>query len=299
MVMPDRYSEETTYQRLYRAFEELLRGKDEEIDLTQTALLISRIGYPDLDIASVLPSLDALARRVRSVLALPAPDVAAELPAEMPRLHVIDALNQVLFDEEHFEGDADDYYNPDNSFLHKVLERRKGIPITLSLLYIEVARRVGLQIEGIGLPYHFMVRCRLEDNIVYIDPFAHGAVMNEQGCQEYIRKLTQRRIRLHSHWFEPVTKRQFLTRMLHNLKSIYLKSDQYALALNVCTLLILLYPKGGLEYRDRGLLYLQLKRYSPAIKDLRRYLELEEQAEDQKDMLEYIKTARQMLAMMN
>ncbi|MBV9229504.1 MAG: transglutaminase family protein [Chloroflexi bacterium] len=297
--MADRFPKDTAQQRTYRAFEALVAGEDAAIDLAQAALLIASIAYPDLDMAHYVAQLDALARRARAILALPNPDTLPQLPAETDPLAVISALNRVLFDEEQFHGNKEDYYNPDNSFFNKVLEKRRGIPITLSLLYIEVGKRVGIQIDGIALPYHFMVRARLAEGLTYIDPYEGGLLLSEQQCKLRIRQMVRGKIKMHAHWFEPISHKLFLARMLNNLKRCYLDKEDYERTLVICDLIILLIPHFSGEWRDRGIIHLQLKHYARALHDLTTYLELAPQADDRSEILSHIKTIRQLMAMMN
>lgn len=298
--MTERFPKDTAQQRTYRAFAALLAGEDIAIDLAQAALLIASIEYPNLDMAHYMSQLDALARRVRTLLSLPDHDILPQLPPDTDPFAVLDALNQVLFVEEQFQGNLTDYHNPDNSFLNRVLDLHTGIPITLSLLYIEVARRVGIQIDGIGLPYHFVVSYRLPDERIYIDPFEGGQFMTEQECHNLVRRLMRNKAaRLHAHWFEPVTHRQLLMRVLNNLKQIYIDKEEYQRALPVCDMMIMLAPQLPFEHRDRGILYLQLKRYSRALHDLTTYLEMAPDAKDRDEILEHIKTIRQIIAMLN
>jgi regulator of sirC expression with transglutaminase-like and TPR domain len=297
--MTERFPKDTAQQRTYRAFAALLAGDDTTIDLAQAALLIASIEYPDLDMAHHMSQLDALARRVRALLTLPDHNILPQLPPDTEPFAVLDALNQVLFVEEQFQGNLTDYHNPDNSFLNKVLELHTGIPITLSLLYIEVAKRVGIQIDGIGLPYHFMVGYRLPDERIYIDPFEGGQFLTEQECRDLVRRLMRNRSKLHAHWFEPITHRQLLTRVLNNLKQIYIDKEEYQRALIACDMMIMLAPQLPFERRDRGILYLQLKRYSRALHDLMTYLELAPNAKDRDEIQGHIKTIRQIIAMLN
>lgn len=297
--MTDPYAKNTAQQRTYRAFAALLAGDDEAIDLVQAALLIASTQYPDLDMAYYTAQLDSLAQRVRTALALPAPNLQPALPEGIEILRVIEAMNKILFEEEQFRGNRDDYHNPNNSLLNKVLEEHAGIPVTLSLIYAEVGKRVGIQIDGIGVPYHFLVRCQSPQGFIYIDPYEGGRQMSERGCRERIRQIAQHRIRFHSQWLEPFTRRHWLMRILNNLKRIYINQDDYDRALTICDLLILLNPRTAEEWRDRGLIRLQLKHYSRAIKDLKAYTELAPEASDRYEILNYIKTARQMLAMLN
>ncbi|GAC1650108.1 MAG: SirB1 family protein [Ktedonobacteraceae bacterium] len=282
----------------YRAFEELIAGEDATIDVAKAALLIATIEYPHLNAERSLVTLDALAHRVRVILGLLQTDT--QLPERVAPLTVIDAINKVLFEEDGFRGNESDYYNPDNSFLNKVLENRIGIPISLSLLYIEIGKRVGLLIEGIGLPFHFVVRCTLPTEILYIDPFENGLLLSEQDCRERIRRMSHGKIaRLPRHFFEPVTPKQLLVRMLGNLKNIYLHKEDYTKALYISDHILLLIPDAAREIRDRGIIHLQLKHYAKALHDLKAYLKLEPQASDRHEIQSHIKTIQQTIAMMN
>src|SRR5437764_6564545 len=161
--MPEDSLNDAPQQRARKAFIDLVAGEDASINLAQAALLFALEEYPQLDIECYLKQLDLLAARVRKVLGLDELELESgtltQLPNDIDLLKVIDAMNLVLFEQEHFQGNQDDYYNPSNSFLNDVLENHRGIPITLSLLYMEVGRRIGLQLEVIGLPFHFVVRC--------------------------------------------------------------------------------------------------------------------------------------------
>lgn len=297
--MAAQHFDDNAQQRTYRAFEALVMNEAVELPLAKAALLIAMIEYPNLDLHSYLAQLDALARRVRVILSLP-PEMSAALPEEIEPLTVLEAINVVLFEQEQFHGNEQDYYNPANSFLNKVLEEHTGIPITLSLLYIEVAKRVGLHLDGIGLPFHFVVRCLLPSGErFYIDPFDQGRVLNEQECRALIRRMAGGRVRLQTQWFEPVTPKQFLQRMLANLKHIYMHREIYTLALAVCDRLLLLAPVAPLEWRDRGIVHLQLKHYGRALRDLRTYVRLAPNAEDREEMLGHIRTLRQIISMLN
>ena len=294
--MAEAFPQDTAEQRAYRAFEALITGEDVAIDLAQAALLIE---YPDLDMAYYTAQLDALARRVRTLLALPDPDVLPQLPPEIESLAVIHALNDVLFKQEQFHGNRTDYYNPANSFLNKVLEDHTGIPISLSVLYMEVSRRVGLHIEGIGLPFHFMVRCSSPEGYLYIDVFDNGKLLNEQQCRESIYRIGGRKIKIPARLFEPVAHKQLLSRMLQNLKHIYLRNEEYTRVLAVCDRLLLLDPSSAVERRGRGIVHLQLKHYGRALSDLKAYLELAPHTRDRDEILGHIKLIRQMISMMN
>lgn len=282
-----------------RAFAALVTGEDAAIDLALAALLIACSEYPDLNIAQYMAHFDALAQQVRTLLSLPDAPMLADLPPETDLLAVITAINQVLFEHEHFQGNTQDYYNPSNSFLNQVLERRTGIPIALSLVYMEVGKRVGLHLDGIGLPFHFVVGCRLPQGRIYIDPYESGRVYSEHECRERVRQMLGSKGRLHAQWFEPVSHKQLLVRMLNNLKHIYLHVEDYARALAMCDRIILLVPRSPLERRDRGFIQLQLKYYMRALKDFNAYIELAPEAEDHEEIQKQIRAIRNVISMMN
>src|SRR6266849_1845917 len=298
--MPEESLNDTPQQRARKAFIDLVtREEDAAIDLAQAALLIALEEYPDLDIASCITQLDLLAQRVRSELGLPGPDQLPQLPTKLDLLTVIGAMNLVLFEQDHFKGNQADYYSPSNSFLNKVLEKRKGIPITLSLVYMEVGKRVGLQIEGIGLPFHFVVGCRLPQGRIYIDPFESGHIYSEEECRERVRHMLDGKGKIYAQWFEPVSHKNLLVRMLNNLKHIYLHTEDYERALAISDRILLLIPRSPVERRDRGLIHLSLKHYGRALRDLSAYVELVPSAEDNEEIQRQIKALRQLISIMN
>jgi regulator of sirC expression with transglutaminase-like and TPR domain len=298
--MAEQPIEPTAQQRALRAFETLIAGDNAAIDLAQAAFLIAEIEYPNLDTLVYFAQLDALARRVGTLLALPGEHLPLHIPQDFSPFTVIQTVNTVLFEQEGFHGNREDYYNTGNSFLNKVLETHVGIPITLSLLYMEVCKRIGFQVDGIGLPFHFVLGHRLATGtMLYIDPFEHGECITEQQCRERIRSMAGGRIRFHAQWFEPVSHRNFLIRMLTNLKHIYIRSEQHQYALAVCDRLVLLAPNSAFERRDRGVAHLQLRHYGQALRDLKAYTELAPDAQDRDEILEHIKTIRQTISMMN
>ncbi len=278
-----------------KAFEALIAGEDAAIDLAQAALLIAKEEYPDLNIAYYMEKLDYLAQQVRGVLGLSDADTSHQLLQEQ----ALEAMNRVLFDQEHFHGNTKDYYNPRNSFLNDVLERRTGIPISLSLLYIEVGRRVGVQIDGIGLPWQFVVRCNLSEGMIYIDPYEGGRLLSEQECRERVTRVLKGKISFDPLWLEPVSHKQLLVRLLSNLKHIYFRKGDYVRALSTCDRILLLTPDSPIERRDRGAIHLQLKKYARALRDLMVYVELAPHARDIGRVKRQIREIRQLIAQMN
>lgn len=241
-----------------RQFTDIMAGPDDQVDLAQAALLIACEEYPDLDVPRYLRRMDGLARAV-----------AARLDDDAGPLSAVRALNGLLFDEEGFRGNLEDYYDPRNSFLNDVLDRRTGIPITLSTLYIEVGRRAGLRVEGVGLPGHFVVRVRG----TLVDPFHGGAVLSEQDCQKRLDRIYGGRLRLDETMLAACERKTILARTLRNLKAIYTKAGDFARALNVVELLLRVEPGALEEMRDRGMLHAALDCYALAAGELEEYLE--------------------------
>jgi regulator of sirC expression with transglutaminase-like and TPR domain len=241
-----------------RQFTDLMAGPDDEVDLAQAALLMACEEYPDLDVPRYLRRVDSLARAV-----------AARLDDAPGPLSAVRALSGLLFDEEGFRGNLEDYYDPRNSFLNDVLDRRTGIPITLSTLYIEVGRRAGLPVEGVGLPGHFVVRVKG----ILVDPFHGGAVLSEQDCQKRLDRVYGGRLRLDDSMLAPCERKAILARTLRNLKAIYTKAGDIGRALNVVELILRVEPGALEEMRDRGMLHAALDCYALAARELEEYLE--------------------------
>ncbi|HTI15463.1 MAG TPA: transglutaminase-like domain-containing protein [Dictyobacter sp.] len=295
--MSEQFSRDTQYERIYHAFAALLDADDEAIDLTHAALLMASIEYPDVDFAPTLAYLDLLAQRTRAILS-PSTEQTTAIEPQAP-FAVVEALNTVLFEEEQFHGNQEDYYNLNNSFLNKVIELRTGIPITLSLLYMEVARRVGVHIDGIGAPYHFLVRYQGQEGIIYIDPFLQGMIMSEESCRERLRKLTQYQSEFQEKWLQPVSHRYLLLRILNNLKRIYINDDQFQSALAICNLILLIAPHEDHARRERGYIHIQLKHYSRALRDLTTYLDAHPDTDDRYELRNQIKSLRNIIALLN
>ncbi|HZU32336.1 MAG TPA: transglutaminase-like domain-containing protein, partial [Candidatus Angelobacter sp.] len=199
---------------MIQAFSGLVRSEiqDENVDLLRAALTFARIEDPNLDIEHYVHHVEDLARRV-----------AAKIQDWDDPSQMIAALNEVLFQEEMFRGNSVDYYNPRNSFLHDVLDRRLGIPITLALLYMEVARRVGFPLFGVGMPGHFLLKhYDVDGRSILIDAFERGSIVTEEDCRQKLKDIYSGQVALQPEFLLPVTRRQMLTRMLNNLRSIYL-----------------------------------------------------------------------------
>jgi regulator of sirC expression with transglutaminase-like and TPR domain len=271
-------------------FSRLLAHPEPDLDLGRAALLIARTEYPGLDVDHYLRRLDAMAESIRG-------DVAAE---REPRRR-IGVVNRFLFVTEGFRGNAEQYYDPRNSFLNDVLDRKLGIPITLSAVYLEVGRRVGLAIAGVGFPGHFLVKYALADGEIIVDPFYRGAILTAEDCRRRLREMTDGAVTFQPEHLRSVTKRQILARILTNLKQIYLRARNFPKALRIIDLLVLASPEEGKaqEVRDRGLLFSQAGRLGDALRDLEQYLALAPDAGDADAIKERIAGIRRRMAGMN
>lgn len=286
-------------QQARREFTKLIAEDDANLDLARLALLIAAEEYPGLDIEQYMDRLEELTVCVRLLLKHEEEQPALLLTTTSGYFDMLHALNTVLFEQEHFRGNRANYYDPQNSFLNKVLERRLGIPLTLSLIYMEVGKRLGLRIEGIGMPFQFIVRCVLGDSVIYIDPYERGKFLSEEDCRRRLLQIFKNEEDLQVHWLEPLTGRQILTRLLDSLKHIYIHKGDFQRALHACDRILLLRPNLPVELRDRGVVHFQLKYYARALRDLNAYLELAPQADDLQEVRQQIKLIRQMIAMMN
>lgn len=232
---------------------------EDQVDLARASLLVACEEYPQLEVDPYLERLDAMAGTLRGRLGGPPEEAVA-------------ALNRVLFEEHGFHGNTQEYYDPRNSFLNDVLDRRTGIPISLSTVYMAVGRRAGLAVDGIGLPGHFVVRVSAAGAEALVDPFHGGAVVTMQDCQERLDRIYGRRVRLGPEMMAACPPRALLSRMVRNLKAIYVKAEDHERALKTADLLVLLNPGAAEERRDRGLLLATMECYAMAAEDLDAYL---------------------------
>lgn len=263
----------------------------EQFDLAQASLLLAQDVYPDIDVASYLGRLDDMATAVRRRLA---DDAFAE--------QKVQALNQHLFGEMGFAGNVDDYYDPRNSYLNEVMERRTGIPITLSILYLEVGRRVGLNMRGISFPGHFLVKLPVKRGQLVLDPFMAGEAQSEADLRRRLAKVLPSALAQKAsleQYLEEATPRQIVARLLRNLKNIYMKEARLERALAVMHRILLVVPESVEELRDRGMLYQRLECFRPALSDLRNYLRRRPEAPDAEDVHSNIVELQQACAKLN
>jgi regulator of sirC expression with transglutaminase-like and TPR domain len=271
-----------------KAFAELAVLDEAVFPLDRAALAIGLEEYPKLDIDSYLRRLDTLA-------------VRADLLAGNDRScsNLLECLNEVLFVQEALRGNADDYYNPRNSYLNEVLDRKQGIPISLSVIYIEVARRMNFLVQGVGFPGHFMAKCRSKEREILIDPYQMGRVMNLEDCQEILDRVYGGSVPVQPAYLQPMEKKSIATRMLFHLKGIYYQAEDYNKALSVVDRILMLNPGTLSEIRDRGLLHMQTSLFSQALADLEYYLKQASAPEDLAFIEAHIKTLRGVVAAAN
>ncbi len=246
---------------LRHRFAQLAVREDAQIDLLEGALLVAAEEDPALDLDEARAAVQALGLEASEVLA------GAE-----DFFHAIWTINRLLYDEVGLYGDTEAYDDPENSLVHKVLERGRGIPITLSLIYREVARQAGFHVEGVALPGHYVLRWTDDWGHTFVDPFHRGRVVTRDDLARLLRERFGPRARLLDEHLLPATARQTLSRLLVNLKRIYVRREQYARALRCSERLLLLNPDATSEKRDRGLLYRRTGQREAAIHDLRGYL---------------------------
>jgi regulator of sirC expression with transglutaminase-like and TPR domain len=252
-------------------FRELIDQPEEQIDLAEAALLIAKNANHDLDVGRYMARIDQLADALSARLSKSSTDTERIL-----------ALNRFLFEEQGFGPNVEDYYDLRNSFLNDVLERRTGIPITLSIVYMEVGRRIGLQIHGVSFPGHFLVKCKLNEGTVILDPYRRGISLSLQDLQVRLREARGGEVSraIIASMLVSANKKEILARMLRNLKAIYLEKGDLHRALSLMEWIIALSPADASQVRDRGLLYLQLECFRAALEDLQRYLTLAPDADD-------------------
>jgi regulator of sirC expression with transglutaminase-like and TPR domain len=247
-------------------FRDLLERPEDEINLAEAALLMATDEYPGLDVGTYMRRLDDLAAGVRGRLS---PTATFE--------DTVVALNEFLFEDQGFSGNTDDYYDPRNSFLNEVLDRKLGIPITLSILYMEIGHRIGLTFQGISFPGHFLVKSETDVGDIVLDPFSGGAALSEEDLVQRLRQRfgdDEAPSAPLAPLLQAAGKKEILLRMLRNLKAIYVNNEDYPKALTAIDRILLIAPDLAEEVRDRGQLYERLECFRPALADLRRYLSL-------------------------
>lgn len=249
-------------------FADMVSGPDEYINLAEAALLIARGEYPYLETEQYLQRLDLLADQCRT-----------RLGAERSSTEVMACLNDYLFREIGFRGDLKTFNDPRNSYLNDVLDRRLGIPITLSLLYMEVGARLDLRIEGISFPGHFLVRVAHGGGLV-LDPFSGGRTLDRVELKQRLEGISGGRRWNLDELLRAASRRDIIVRMLRNLKAIYLDREDFARALGALNLIVEAIPSVPAEFRDRARVHERMECVRAAIADYEQYLFLAPDASD-------------------
>jgi regulator of sirC expression with transglutaminase-like and TPR domain len=283
-------------------------------DLAPAALAIAAVEYPFVDEAAYRRELDRLGTEARERVG----SVSGGTHAG------VSALNEYLYDELGFRGDLEHYHDPRNSFLNEVLDRRMGIPISLAVIYLEVARRIGLRVSGINFPGHFLLRAPLDGepgtsgrDFLIIDPFHGGALLSESDCRELLLQHVGEAAAFDAALLDPASRHDIIARMLVNLKRLYVRMRSFPQARFISDLLVTVDPSAVSELRDRGLLAYHLEDYSSALRDLEAYLRglprhrnpseaagaesrgADEEEDDQKQIWEHVKALRKRVAAFN
>ena len=257
----------------------LLAGETEDVPLDVAALQLAQIEYPGRELNSFLVLLDSYAQ-----------EFSERVSNDTDGEEFIALLNDYLFGELGFRGDTEDYYNPANSCLNDVLTRRLGIPITLSLTYMEIARRLGRPVYGIGLPGHFVALYDDGDFAAYLDPFHEGALLTEEECIDLAVRATGSQP--DPSVLKPVGKRQIMIRMLNNLRAVYFQRKDLRRVVDVLGLLIRAEPGAPDPYKQRGMCLAQLNAFSGAESDLETYLRLSPNAGDRGEIVQRLDAIR-------
>ena len=274
-------------------------------DIASAALAIARVEYPSLDPALYVDGLTRMGHEAAARVAR----------SGSGRLDAIRAFNEYLYDEQGFVGNREHYDDPRNSLLNEVLERRTGIPITLAVVYLEVARRAGLRVAGINFPGHFLLRADSPTgdgaDFVIIDPFHGGALLSEVDCRELLRQHLGDEAAFDRTLLEPATRHHIIVRMLVNLKRLYVRMRSFPQARFISDLLLAVDPSATSELRDRGLLAYHLQDFAAALRDLEEYLRLsprierrstdegEEREDIDSELWEHVKNLRKRVAGFN
>ena len=274
--------------RSRKTFQQLVTLPDSAIPLAEAALLMACEEYPQLEISPYVDKLDQIAQVAQELLR-----------SDNSPVQTIETINGVLFETFGFRGNTEDYYDPRNSFFNDVLDRRIGIPITLSTVYLEVSRRLNFPIVGVGMPGHFIVKYADRKEELFLDPFNRGEILTHDECRERIQEKYGDTLEFHERFLGRVTNRQILWRMANNLKDIYLRAHAFDKGLSIVDMMLVIEPEDIAQFRDRGLLRLQLRQFEGASKDLEHYVRNSPNAQDREEVENHLKELKRIRAMMN
>jgi regulator of sirC expression with transglutaminase-like and TPR domain len=262
-------------------FSEIASIEEENFALDRAALILASEEYSGLDISEYLRRLDTFAARAEALVGV-----------DRSPINYIESISEVLYVQEGLRGNSEDYYDPRNSYLNQVLDRRLGIPVSLSVIFMEVAKRINFTVQGVGFPGHFLAKHVANGRDIIFDPFNMGKILTMNECQELLDKIHNGKVAMNPSLLQPMEKRSIITRMLYNLKGIYMQKDQYTQALAAIEKILMLNPGIPSEIRDRGILYMQTSFFAKALADLEFYLEHSAAPEDSSYIHNHIKLLR-------
>jgi regulator of sirC expression with transglutaminase-like and TPR domain len=269
----------------------LVRVAEPLVNIAECALVIAQHEYPNLDIADYLRELDAIAGRLKQ-----------RIPADAAKPHVIAMLNHYLFRELGYNGDRDDYYDPRNSCLNDVIERRKGIPITLSILYMEIGRRLGLPLQGVSFPGHFLVKYTTDQGVIVLDPFNRGISLSERDLRERLKQTAGVSIDSQaplSVLLRAATQREILSRLARNLKGIYADRGELEKLIAITNVILAINPNDASELRDRGMTYYKLDCFRAALADFEQLVAIDDEAAEDEAVRAMIDELKQKTRLLN
>lgn len=247
------------------AFEALFSQPDQDINLAEAALMIARLEYEDLDIENYLSKIQSIANEINN-----------RLPETANAAEILKQLNHVLFIEKGYEGNSQAYYDPKNSFLNDVIERKLGIPISLSILYIELGHALGLPLAGVSFPGHFLVKLEISDGAIVLDPYFGGISLNEEDIEERLQEYYGPRLdksRLHG-VLASCSNKEIILRVMRNLRNLYMQEESWHKALPIADIMVNLETDQADALKARGAIYDQLECHTPALADYSAYLRL-------------------------
>ncbi|MDQ1363901.1 MAG: Transglut core2 protein [Pseudomonadota bacterium] len=256
-------------------FEKFLEQPDNQINLAQAALMVARLEYPDLDINTYMQRIHALANEIRN-----------SLPDHPNAAEILSRINQVLFIEEGFEGNSSNYYDPRNSFLNDVLDRKLGIPVSLSILYMELASELGVPLDGVSFPGHFLVKLEIDDGAIVLDPYFGGISLTEEDLEERIQEYYGEKIKRHHYQglLATSSKKEIIVRVMRNLRNLYMEDKQWEKALTMADTMVGLDTDKADAVKARALIYDRLECCQPALRDYKEWLRLDPANQESQDI---------------
>jgi regulator of sirC expression with transglutaminase-like and TPR domain len=269
-------------------FIRMIERPESSFELARTALLVAAESDPSIDVEAELRRIAAWGDQLHS-----------RMEPGWNNLQKLARLRSFLFEELGFRGDRIDYFSPSNSLLHEVMERRRGIPLTLGIVMLEIGWRIGMPLEGVGFPGHFLVRLAGEPGDLLLDPYARGMSVHEEDCRHMLLESTQGRMDYDPSLVASIGKREMILRLLNNLKGAYVRAGENARALGVVDRLLLLTPGDPEETRNKGLLLFRLQRFREALACLEAYVDAAPQAQDRATIERQIGALRGLIGMMN